>query len=144
MMTTTEAPVRGLLTLTLVPNGSDLCAAVRPSGRDADPAGLYWVAFIEAPGQASWADPAKAVPPDQVETSNRRVMIFNSIGYLGYRKIGRRSRQNLMTLQPHRITAAPTATAMNGTIDPEADNLSSEAMWNPMNDPAMPTSALVT
>jgi hypothetical protein len=81
MMTNTEAPVRGLLTLTLVPNGSDLCAAVRPSGRDADPVGLYWVAFIEAPGQVSWDDPAKAVPPDQVETSNRRMMIFNSIGY---------------------------------------------------------------
>ena len=86
MMTTTEAPVRGLLTLTLVPNGSDLCAAVRPSSRDAwplavDPPALYWVAFIEAPGQVPWAGPAKAVPPDQVETSNSRMMIFNSIGY---------------------------------------------------------------
>lgn len=33
-MTTTEAPVPGLLILTLVPNGSDLCAAARPSGRN--------------------------------------------------------------------------------------------------------------
>jgi hypothetical protein len=84
MMTTTEAPVRGLLTLTLVPNGSDLCAAVRPSGRDGwplavDPPELYWVAFIEAPGQAPWADPANAAPPNQPETSNRRMMIFNSM-----------------------------------------------------------------
>jgi hypothetical protein len=86
MMTNTEAPVRVLLTLTLVPNGSDLCAAVRPSCRDAwplavDPPGLYWVAFIEAPGQVPWADPAKAVPANQVETSNRRMMIINSISY---------------------------------------------------------------
>jgi hypothetical protein len=85
MTTTTETPVRGLLTLTLVPNGSDLCAAVRPSGRNAwplavDPLELYWVAFIEEPGQVLWADPANAAPPNQVETSNRRMMIFNSIG----------------------------------------------------------------
>ena len=38
------------------------------------------------------------------------------------------SRQSFITLQPHRITAAPTAAAINGTIDPEADSLSSEAM----------------
>jgi hypothetical protein len=62
---------------------------------------------------------------------------------LAIAEIGRRSRQNLITLQPHRITAAPTAAAINGTIDPEADSLSSEATWKPMNDPAMPTSALV-
>ena len=84
-MTTTEAPVRGLPTLTLVPNGSDLCAAVRPSGRNGWPLAvdrleLYWVAFIEAPGQWRSADPAKAVSPDQFETNNRRTMIFNSIG----------------------------------------------------------------
>src|ERR1022692_1337980 len=88
MMTTTVAPVRGLLTLTLVPNGSGLCAAVRPAGRNGSPLAvpapvLYWVAFIAPPGQVPWADPAKAAPPNQVETSNRRMMMFNfmAIGF---------------------------------------------------------------
>src|SRR5579864_452317 len=52
IVTTVEAPVRGFVSFTRVPNGSFLCAAVRPSGRNAWPLAvpepaLYCVALIE-------------------------------------------------------------------------------------------------
>ena len=63
------------MTFTRVPNGSFLCAAVRPSGRNGSPLAvpdpaLYWVAFIEPLRQMPWIDAAKTMPPNQVETSN--------------------------------------------------------------------------
>src|SRR5580704_2352248 len=75
IFTIVAAPVRGFVTFTRVPNGSFLCAAVRPSGRNGSPLAvpapeLYWVAFIETPRQASWVDAARTAPPKQVETSN--------------------------------------------------------------------------
>jgi hypothetical protein len=84
IITTVEAPVRGFVTFTRVPNGRLLCAAVTPSGRNAWPLAvcrpeLYWVAFIEPVGQVPWVDPARAMPPNQVETSNRGMMILNAI-----------------------------------------------------------------
>ena len=59
-------------------------------------------------------------------------------------EIDSQNSQSFMALQSKRITAAPTAAQINGTIDPAAGSLRNEAMWNPMNDPATPTSALVT
>ena len=66
------------MTFTRVPNASVLCAAVRPSGRNGWPLAvrgleLYWVAFIERPGQVLCFDAANTVPPNQVETSNRGI-----------------------------------------------------------------------
>jgi hypothetical protein len=63
-----------LVTFTRVPNGSFLCAAVRPSGRNGSPLAvpapeLYCVAFIEPLRQTSWLDAAKAAPPEHIETS---------------------------------------------------------------------------
>jgi len=52
--------------------------------------------------------------------------------------------QNLSVRHAHTTTAAPIAAQMNSAIDPPDDNPLSDAIWNPMNDPAMPTSALVT
>ena len=74
--TMVEAPVRGFVTFTRVPNGSFLCAAVKPSGRNGWPLAvrapeLYWVAFIEPRGQVPCVDAARIMPPNQVETSNR-------------------------------------------------------------------------
>ena len=78
MVTTVEAPVRGFVTFNRVPNGSFLCAAVRPSGWNAWPLAvpepaLYWVAFIEPLGHLPWVDAAMATPPSQVETSNKGI-----------------------------------------------------------------------
>jgi hypothetical protein len=75
-MTIVEAPVRGFVTFTRVPNGSFLCAAVRRSGRNGWPLAvraleLYWVAFIDALGQVPRVDAARTMPPNQVEASNR-------------------------------------------------------------------------
>jgi len=75
--TIVEAPVRGLVTLTLVPNGNLRCAAVRPSGRNAWPLAvcrpeLYWVAFIEALGQV--VDAATAMPPEQLDTASDHII----------------------------------------------------------------------
>jgi hypothetical protein len=75
IVTIVEAPVRGFVTFTRVPNASFLCAAVKPSGRNGWPLAvrgleLYWVAFIEPPGQMLCFDAASTVPPNQVETSN--------------------------------------------------------------------------
>jgi hypothetical protein len=63
------------VTFTRVPNGSFLCAAVRPSGRNGSPLAvpnpeLYWVAFIEPLWQISWVDAAKTAPPKQIEASD--------------------------------------------------------------------------
>ena len=63
------------MTFTRVPNGSFLCAAVRPSGRKGSPLAvpeleLYWVAFIEPLRQTPWVDAARTAPPKQIETSN--------------------------------------------------------------------------
>jgi len=63
------------VTFTRVPNGSFLCAAVRPSGRKGSPLAvpepeLYWVAFIEPLRQSSLVDAARTAPPKQIETSN--------------------------------------------------------------------------
>ena len=63
------------MTFTRVPNGSFLCAAVRPSGRKSSPLAVpepesYWVAFIEPLRQTPWTEAAKAAPPKQSETSN--------------------------------------------------------------------------
>jgi hypothetical protein len=63
------------VTFTRVPNGSFLCAAVRPSGRKGSPLAVpepesYWVAFIEPLRQTPWTEAAKAAPPKQSETSN--------------------------------------------------------------------------
>ena len=84
IVTIVEAPVRGFVTSTRVPNGSVLCAAVRPSGWNSWPLAvrgleLYWVAFIERPGQAPCVDAARTMPPDQVETSNRGMEIMSLI-----------------------------------------------------------------
>jgi len=54
------------VTFTRVPNGSILCAAVRPSGRKGSPLAvpeleLYWVAFIEPLRQAPWVDAASGL-----------------------------------------------------------------------------------
>jgi hypothetical protein len=73
IVTTVEAPVRGFVSFTRVPNGSFLCAAVRPSGRNAWPLAvpeptLYWVAFIDPLGQPPWVGAAMATLPNQVET----------------------------------------------------------------------------
>jgi hypothetical protein len=40
---------------------------------------LYWVAFIAVLGQVPWVDPAMAMPPNQLETSNRAMMSLNAI-----------------------------------------------------------------
>ena len=87
IITTVEAPVRGLVTLTLVPNGSRRCAAVSPLRRNGWPLAvcrpeLYWVAFIETLGQALWMVPATAMSPEQVETSSRGMMSLNIMGAL--------------------------------------------------------------
>jgi hypothetical protein len=75
IITIVVAPVRGFVTFTRVPNGSFLCAAVRPSGRRGSPLAvpepkLYWVAFIEPLRQSSWGDAARTAPLKQIETSN--------------------------------------------------------------------------
>jgi hypothetical protein len=74
IVTIVEAPERGFVTFTRVPNGSFLCAAVRPSGRNGWPLAvprleLYWVAFIELRGQVPCVDAASTGPPNQVDTS---------------------------------------------------------------------------
>src|ERR1700693_430101 len=84
IVTTVEAPVPGFVTFTRVPNGSVLCAAVTPSGRNGWPLlvcrpELYWVAFIEPPGQAPRVDPASAMPPNQAGTSSSAMMILVAI-----------------------------------------------------------------
>ena len=84
IVTIVETPVRGFVTFTRVPNGNVLCAAVRSSGRNSWPLvvralELYWVAFIETPGQVPCVDAAKTVPPNQVETSNRGIDSMNLI-----------------------------------------------------------------
>jgi hypothetical protein len=76
IVTTVEAPVRGFVSFTPVPNGSFLCAAVRTSSRNASPLAvpeptLYWVAFIEPLGQPPWVGAAMAALPNQAETSNK-------------------------------------------------------------------------
>jgi len=83
-MTIVEAPVRGFVTFTRVPNGNVLCAAVKPSGRNSWPLvvrglELYWVAFIEPPGQVYCFDAARTVPSNQVEASNRGIESMNLI-----------------------------------------------------------------
>ena len=65
IVTTVEAPVWGFVSFTRVPNGSFLCAAVRPSGRNVWPLAvrepaLYWVAFIEPLGHLPWVGAARA------------------------------------------------------------------------------------
>src|SRR4029077_6702249 len=75
IVTVVVAPVRGFVTLTRVPNGSVLWAAVRPSGRNGSPLAvpepeLYWVAFIEPLRHKPWVDAARTMPPNQVEASN--------------------------------------------------------------------------
>jgi hypothetical protein len=77
IVTTVEAPVRGFVTFTRVPNGNFLCAAVRASGRNGWPLAvprleLYCVAFIESLGQGAWDDAvARASSPHQVAMINR-------------------------------------------------------------------------
>ena len=83
IVTTVEAPVWGFVSFTRVPNGSFLCAAVRPSGRNAWPLAvpeptLYWVAFIEPLGQLPWVGAATATLPNQVETSSKWVASMSS------------------------------------------------------------------
>jgi hypothetical protein len=84
IVTTVEAPVRGFVSFTRVPNGSFLCAAVRPSGRNAWPLAvpepaLYWVAFIEPPAQLPWVGAAMATLPNQVETSNKGIVSMSLV-----------------------------------------------------------------
>src|SRR5580704_8890105 len=84
IFTIVAAPVRGFVTFTRVPNGSFLCAAVRPSGRNGSPLAvpepeLYWVAFIEPPRQTSWVDAARTAPPQQIETSNTGMVSMSLI-----------------------------------------------------------------
>jgi hypothetical protein len=78
IVTIVVAPVRGFVIFTLVPNASFLCAAVSPSGRNRSPLAvpkpeLYWVAFIVPAGQAPWADPAGAMPPN-IEASSKEMV----------------------------------------------------------------------
>src|ERR1700686_4724328 len=82
IVTTTEPPVRGLVTTTLVPNGNVLWAAVPPSARNSRPPavcrpGVYRVAFIEFPGQALDSEPASATDPKEIARSNPDTMILN-------------------------------------------------------------------
>src|ERR1700730_12358172 len=68
MITTTEAPVRGLVTITLVPNGNRLCAAAGPLVRKARPPaivrpGLYCAAAIDPWGQSIRSENATAADP---------------------------------------------------------------------------------
>jgi len=98
IITIVEAPVRGFVTFTRVPNGSFLCAAVRPSGRNAWPLAvpeptLYWVAFIEPLGQLPWVDAARAPLPNQVGTSNKGIASMSLIDMINlplrvYRTVG--------------------------------------------------------
>jgi hypothetical protein len=76
IITIVEASVRGFVIFTRVPNGRFLCAAVRLSGRNGWPLAvleleLYWVAFIKPPGQVPCVDAARAMPPNQLDTSNK-------------------------------------------------------------------------
>jgi hypothetical protein len=48
------------------------------------------------------------------------------------------SAQSFIILQPKRVTAAPTAVQINGTIDPGPDSLTSDARWNPYELPRDP------
>jgi len=82
--TIVEAPVRGFVTFTRVPNGSFLCAAVRPSERNGWPLAvprleLYWVAFIEPRGHLPCVDAARTWPPNQVDTSKTGRVIMSLI-----------------------------------------------------------------
>jgi hypothetical protein len=87
IVTTVDTPVCGLVTLTLVPNGSLRCAAVRPSRRNAWPLAvclpeLYWVAFMAPSGQV--VDPAIATLPNPVVVSIAAAMsliIFIAVGW---------------------------------------------------------------
>jgi hypothetical protein len=84
IITIAEAPVRGFVTFTRVPNGSFLCAAVRPSGRNSSPLvvrglELYWVAFIELLGQLPWVDAARTMPPKKAEINNTGMVSMNLI-----------------------------------------------------------------
>jgi hypothetical protein len=84
IVTTVEAPVRGFVSFIRVPNGSFLCAAVRPSGRNAWPLAvpelaLYWVAFIEPLGQVPRFGAARAALPNEVETSNKGIASMSLI-----------------------------------------------------------------
>ena len=98
IITIAEAPVIGFVTFTRVPNGSFLCAAVRPSGRNAWPLAvpepvLYWVAFIEPRGQLAWVGAARAALPKEVETSHKGIASMSLIDIVDlplrlYRTIG--------------------------------------------------------
>ena len=98
IVTIVEEPVRGFVSFTRVPNGSFLCAAVRPSGRNAWPLAvlepaLYWVAFIEPLGQLPCVDAARATLPNQMETSNKGIASMNLIAMIDlplrlYRTVG--------------------------------------------------------
>jgi hypothetical protein len=87
IVTIVEAPVWGFVSFTRVPNGSLLCAAVRPSGRNAWPLAvpepvLYWVALIAPLGQLPWVGPAMAPLPKQVETSSKGIVSANLFGMI--------------------------------------------------------------
>jgi hypothetical protein len=47
---------------------------------------LYWVAFIEPPGQAPCVDAARTMPPKQVETSNTGMVSVSLIGTIDPRR----------------------------------------------------------
>jgi hypothetical protein len=118
IITTVEAPVREFVTFTRVPNGSLLCAAVRPSGRNGWPLAvyrpeLYWVAFIEPLGQVPWVDPARAMPPNQVETSNRGMIILNAIVSFRFRLGINRARigQSFLPPRSNLVCTKPDALA---------------------------------
>jgi hypothetical protein len=87
IVTTVEAPVRGFVSFTRVPNGNFLCAAVRPSGRNAWPLAvpepsLYWVAFIEPLRQLPWVGAAMATLPNQVETRSKWIASMSLIAMI--------------------------------------------------------------
>jgi hypothetical protein len=82
--TTVEAPVRGFVSFTRVPNGNVLWAAVRPPDRNGWPLAvpepeLYWVAFIEPLGQLRCIGAAKAISANQVDTSSRGIASMSLI-----------------------------------------------------------------
>lgn len=74
--------------------------------------------------------------PDQQEKSLR-------LGRRSY-KAGSSRSYSLIAFHPHKTRVAPIAAATNSAIDQLPANFSKTSRWWPINDPAMPTSALVT
>jgi uncharacterized protein YjbJ (UPF0337 family) len=142
IVTTVEAPVWGFVSFTRVPNGSFLCAAVRPSGRNAWPLAvpepaLYWVALIEPPGQLPWLGAAMATPANQVETSSKGIVSKGIVSMcladmidLPLRSIKRRM------ARCHRESASPSALFAAQCVLQSAKRTSGSSFLSPRGLPA--------